>query len=502
MNLFKNNEYKNILLIFLIALGLRMILFVAVGPWHDNVANERIIPYDDAPGYHRAAILIAENKPIIAVTSKQLYMYFAGLLYSMFGYNPYVVIIFQIIMGSLTCVFLYKIGRMIFNEKNALFAGLLLAFEYSSILYSNHLLSETMFVFFLTIHIYFFMKFLTEKNMSVLVYSAVFLGITANVKPIGLYFPLFLLWPLFLHFKNNLRKGLISFFILVSVFMLFITPWMMRNYIVAGKFAYSRDSGVKTLVWFFPNVMNIFMPPYTLMRHWTEEEKRMMVKALEEQDMSIAAVVRKYGISATQLTRWQKELHEGSLATDTFPIDRKQGHFNTKIQHEDIPMKKKMINALLADTGFLVEKTFRYFATMNSGAYPEILGLPVHRISVDEWDKGLWNTLKVIVQKKSRLEWFFMCSGAGVMFYLYTTAFFGIYAAIRERKFMEIVLFVSVILYFVIASVGAFTEAQNPRQKVPTIPYLIILSCYGMRALMHRLGISSTGDVYASDSPS
>ena len=71
---------------------------------------------------------------------------------------------------------------------------------------------------------------------------------------------------------------------------------------------------------------------------------------------------------------------------------------------------------------------------------------------------------------------------------------FGIYAAIRKKEFIKIVLFVSVVAYFVIASSGhTFHAAVHGRIRLPIIPYLIILSCYGMTELTHRFKKYPTG---------
>lgn len=505
MAIFRNNEYKNLIIIFLVALSLRMLLFVAVGPWQDNVVKDIILTYEDAPSYHYVATQLAQGKPIIAVLNKPLYAYFVALSYYLFGYEPYMIIIFQIFMGSVTCVFLYKIARKIFNEKIALFAGLFLAFEYSSILYTNHLLTETMFILFFIIHIYFLQQFLMEKKYKMLIYSAIFLGVCTNVRSATLYFPIFLIWPFFLYFRKDFQKGILSFLILVTIFLSFVIPWSVRNYVVAGEFAFSVDSGDQAIMRVIPNIMNIIKPPDTTIRKWTAEEKRIMVEEAEHPDMSVAAVVRKYrkdGITALLLTRWQKQLHEGTLSTD-IPLkmqDRKRGYVNTDIQPEERPIGQKIMKALFADTKRFLVNEYRFFATLNSGSYPEILGLPVYRMDEKDWDKGFVNMVKVAIQEKSNIEQFFMYLSISVLLFLYSAACYGIYASIRKKEFTKLVLFITTILYFIIPSVARFSESMAPRYRAPTIPFLVILSCYGMAELKCRFRKPATGDAQALDS--
>ncbi|HDH13032.1 MAG TPA: hypothetical protein ENG83_12685 [Nitrospirae bacterium] len=499
-----NNENKNLILIFIVALSLRLLLFVAVTPWNDHVAKEIILTKEDAPYFHNTAILYTENMPPIAVATKPLYTYFIALLYYLFGYKPYVIIIPQLIMGSITCVFLYKIARHIVDEKIALFAGLFLAFEYSSILYANHLLGETMYIFLFIIHIYFLQKFLMGKNIRVLIYSAIFLGLSANVKPLSLYFPIFLTWPFFLYFRSNLRRGILSFIVLVSVFLLTIIPWMTRNYVKAGEFAFSFDSGGKAIEWFTPNLMNIIKPVDTHRHTWTAEEKRMMVEEAEHPGMSIAEVVRKYkrknGVTAIRLARWQKQFHEGTLSADNFPIDRNRGYWGTEIQDQGIPITKRIINAILADTKKYIGNTYRFFASLDSGSYPQILGLPVYRMDEKDWDKGLVHMVKVTIQEKTMIEWFFMCLSASVLLYLYSMSCYGIYVSLRKKEFIKIVLFISVILLCTLPAVARFSSTVAPRYRIPIIPYLIILSCYGLAALKCRFRKSTTVEAQTLDS--
>jgi len=486
--------------IFFVALSLRMLLFIAVGPWHDHVSKEIILKFDDSVRYHEKAILLNKNMP--AIYDRPIYHYFIGLFYFIFGYRPYIVIIFHLIMGSLTCVFLYKIGQIIFNEQIAIFAGLFLAFEYSNILYSNLLLTEAMFIFLFIVFIYFFVKFLMKKNMRELVYSAIFLGLSAHVRPIGLYFSIFLIFPLFLYFRSNLKKGILSFIILISVLLLAIIPWMIRNYVVIGEFMLSADQSIAQNA-IFPNLMNIIKPPRTI-KHWTASEKRMIIEETKQPGMSVANVIKKYSIRAIQFFQWQQQLEDGELLLEN-SLEKKEvysqqteqdqnpqrGYFGTEIQSQEIPIKKSIIIAILADTKRFIRGMYRYFSVLGSSTYPQILGLPYTSIDHKTWANGLWEMAKVAIQQKSKLEWFFTGLGLSLLLYLYSTMCFGIYTSIRKKEFAKIVLFVFVIAYFALASFGVIADLSGYndvklRVRVPIMPYIILLSCYGMTELRDR----------------
>ena len=55
-----NKEQKTVIIVFLIALGLRLILFLEIGPWKDEVLNKRIF-IGDAYSYHTIAANLVEN---------------------------------------------------------------------------------------------------------------------------------------------------------------------------------------------------------------------------------------------------------------------------------------------------------------------------------------------------------------------------------------------------------------------------------------------------------
>jgi hypothetical protein len=134
---------------------------------------------------------------------------------------------------------------------------------------------------------------------------------------------------------------------------------------------------------------------------------------------------------------------------------------------------------------------YHYFSVLGSSAYPKILGLPVSNIEKKTWGNGLWAMLKFAIHKKSILEQFFICLVISLLIYLYSTMCFGIYSAVCKKEFLKILVFVSVIIYFVLVSSGVVADihgymAINARYRVPIMPYVVLLSCYGMTVLRNR----------------
>jgi 4-amino-4-deoxy-L-arabinose transferase-like glycosyltransferase len=90
----------------------------------------------------------SEIPPYIPHTfTTPIYPLFLSLVYAIFGQKPYITILLQNIIGSIICVLTLKIGNKLFDEKTAFWAGLLVAFEYSSISLNELLATDTLFTF-------------------------------------------------------------------------------------------------------------------------------------------------------------------------------------------------------------------------------------------------------------------------------------------------------------------------------------------------------------------
>lgn len=478
-----NTLHKKVIVIFLAALCMRLVLFAAVGSWDIDVVKANMFRWDDDVRYHHMAINIVENNPLTVVLERPAFNYFVAAVYYLFGSEPYIVIIFNILMGSLTCVFVYVIGRRIYSEKIALFAGLFLAFEYAHILYNNRLLSEAMFELLFIIHMYFLMSFLEKKNLQNLISAGLMLGIASLCRPVGLYFIIFLICPFAVFFRDNMRKGTLSFLIFAALFAVVVTPWAARNYILYGEFMlFTSDNKIRQ--WYLPNTFSVLSPDQR--RRWTSEEKHMMVKEAEEPGMSLAKVVRKYGVPASRMVNWRRDYYQNGSVLPDPP--------RAEVVHPE-PTLKKVLFAFGQDTINYFKGTVRFLSMLDSGAYPEILGLPLYRFDTSFWEMKTSDMVKEILHKKSKTEWFFMGLAVLVLSFLYSTFCYGVYAAFRKKDVRKIILFLTVVAYFIIVSSGhAYNAAIAGRVRLPVVPYMTLISFYGIYALLDRNKIQPVND--------
>ncbi len=157
---------KSTITLFSTALLLRIGMFIAIEANPAGFANRFISP--DVLEYHRIAQNLANNgifsdspsaphNPRLERTP--LYPLFIAAHYLTGTYGGHLAIVFQILLSSLTGVLTYWIGRQWFSERIAFIAGIILACDYTGILYSNTFYSETLFTLLFLLHIYFLGKY-------------------------------------------------------------------------------------------------------------------------------------------------------------------------------------------------------------------------------------------------------------------------------------------------------------------------------------------------------
>ncbi|MEW6679755.1 MAG: glycosyltransferase family 39 protein [bacterium] len=211
-----------VFLIFLAGLVLR-ILFIFCFPQPGVVS--------DASGYDMIGLSIAQGNGfcmdgILTARREPIYPLFLAFVYFVFGHSYLAVRILQAIIGALTCIFVYLIGKRIFGKNCGVLASLFCALYPHLITTTGFVLTETLFTFLLSVSIYFLLKGLEKRKFLIL--AGIFFGLSTLTRSVTLLFPFFLL-VCFLILK---KKGAILDFCIISIFMTAtIIPWTIRNYI-------------------------------------------------------------------------------------------------------------------------------------------------------------------------------------------------------------------------------------------------------------------------------
>jgi len=149
--------------------------------------------------------------------------------------GPVAAALAQVILSVFSVVLVWRLARAVFrDERIALIAAWLFAFEPLSVLHSILLLSETLFLALFLLSLERLVEFLQERRLGVLAEAGVCLAAATLVRPVTYYLPLALAAGLF----SALARVPILRWKAPAVLLLstlpWLTAWQIRNYAETG----------------------------------------------------------------------------------------------------------------------------------------------------------------------------------------------------------------------------------------------------------------------------
>lgn len=228
------SEKKKLLLLLLVALAVRMayVLFFAgsyLSPDSSEwIANARLIVSAHAYG--------DSWRP-------PLYSFFLALVYFLFGQTILAIRVAQALLGAVTCLLVYYLGRTIFNKKVGFIGACLCSFYPYFIYYTGDVLTETLLTFLLAASLACLVYFQEGPTGHKAILAGFCFGLTSLCKPVILPF-VFLLpgWGI-LVYRQQLRQILPKIIIILTATVLVILPWSIRNYFYYHEFSLISTSG-------------------------------------------------------------------------------------------------------------------------------------------------------------------------------------------------------------------------------------------------------------------
>lgn len=161
------------------------------------------------------------------------YEYFLGLVYYLFGYHHLAAWIVQAFLLAVAAFLVFLTTKLIFKEfwhpLMGIVATALVGFSPDLIVMSSMIMTEIFLVFLVVAAIFFFFKYFDSNKFYFLFLTALFLALAVLTKGSALL----LLLPMIFYFifKKDWRSGLLF----VLIFILFMTPWTIRNYKIYGQ---------------------------------------------------------------------------------------------------------------------------------------------------------------------------------------------------------------------------------------------------------------------------
>jgi len=174
-----------------------------------------------------------------------------------FGEYRYIYLrVIQAIIDSFGCLLIFLIGRELFSKR----IGLISAFLYSiwvPIAYlSTWVLHDALMPFITLLSLYFFIVAIRTGGNKFYILSAISVGIGCYFQPTIMLLPLIFGLVLFLHefhradLKKHVFKAIKVTVIMMAVLILFISPWVVRNYNILGTVTYAmRGPGLWVTIW-------------------------------------------------------------------------------------------------------------------------------------------------------------------------------------------------------------------------------------------------------------
>lgn len=244
-----NHQYKTFpaLMLFIFILALSVRLFV-VFPGISSPLKTFSRP--DSPTYINPALsLLNTGNYSYSVKNHNPYAYRPP------GYPFYLALILSIkdsfklpviiscILSAFTCLIIFKIGLGIGGKWTAFLSSLLMALNVTAISHAPLFLSDTLFLFIISIQFWYFIKFIQTKGCLFLFLSVFLASIATYIRTIELLWIIPCIF-LILIFKNySLKKRILISALTALLFLVPILPWMIRNYYNNAGFNLSTDTG-------------------------------------------------------------------------------------------------------------------------------------------------------------------------------------------------------------------------------------------------------------------
>lgn len=408
--------------------------------------------FPDSAGYDQLAMnLVAGNgfsqqsiAPYIPDTFRTpVYPFFLSVIYWVFGHRPYVAILFQIVIGVLTCMVTLLLERQILGENGSGYSGWMLAAYPTSIVFDNTLLSESLFTCLLALSIFYYVSLVEKTRLKDAFACGILLGLATLCRPIAVYLGVVLIGYLALgriihRLRIEWRRLLVLCVCLFAGFGAIVYPWMERNRAITG---------VREISSFYGNASAWVGP---------------------------LALVRSNRSGRSVGTEWSDILQEYKTITDRSEGSKtiEQRNFRNRAIQEILdaqPPYWKLLAWGMSVTLFSPQ-TF-----MTS----RMLGIE----SGDHIDArrsfstiGLWKFLSSIYSKKRIYEMIYLGFFIVFSLILYLSS---LYCVLNHYRQWTVIVLCLMVCYFIFLA-GAIGEG---RFRVPAMPFFAVLSSWGL----HRL---------------
>ena len=234
-------KYWEIIIIFLLFL---VSLLVRIRFAMPALMGEQVFVGWDDLDYYRLSISLIQNgtleniylETIFKAYRMPLFPMMLAVIYSIFGQSPQIAYPFLILLGALTVIGTYFLGKLVFNPMIGIVAALLICFDFSLIFYNRIIHTETLFIFLTLLSMISLEFLMKKKHWTWSIITGVLFGLSILTRPnLILFIPLVIMW---IYLNMNTHKKLVVLNILIfscAIGCIWIS-WVFRNFLELGAF--------------------------------------------------------------------------------------------------------------------------------------------------------------------------------------------------------------------------------------------------------------------------
>lgn len=248
-----NSSVSHIIALFLLLMGLRLMVALFIDTLFD-VDNKVEFYYLIGENLAQGNGYVLEPGGHIVLHRAPLYPFLLACLYRLLGETSLLSILFvQAAFDAGTGLLIWMIGTRLLGNKIALIAAFLFTLYPLSAYYTLRLTTESIYTFVLLAMIASLVYAVSSEKRRVFLLAGMLGGVLALVRPIGIGLIPFLAVSLWVREYWRLRTIAPKLIYFILGFIIILTPWVVRNYLLTGHVILST-TGSGMALWVGTNV--------------------------------------------------------------------------------------------------------------------------------------------------------------------------------------------------------------------------------------------------------
>lgn len=358
------------------------------------------------------------------------------------------IVILQVFLDSMSCVLIYRLSENLWKGSGWI-GGLLAAVNIGMVTYCHFILNDSLFLFVFLMLILAMQHFMRNPAWKWSMFAGAGIGLAAYIRPVIIYFPLFIIPFFFLYLIMNEKGSLVSALgkagLVGLVFLISLLPWLARNHFHYGHYRLTAQGGEHLLQYIVPFA-------------WQYSRGIPFIEGMKEANAIFDKKMERDGIDQKKLGPFEKSNLQIQMAKEILSQESKSAIIRAWI----FGMVKNLFAPAIIDMSYLLGIGRPHFFYTEGKTLIE---------------RG-WNFIRGI---QGFFGWVVIVSIVG-MIVSRVLQVWGLIVLFRRKKW-EAFLCLLIILYFLLVS-GPVGYAKY---RLPFEPILIFLMAISLRDLWGKI---------------